>query len=76
VLPEANDEPYPGTLYLCFAAFPIVFQEYRGWSEGVGGLSFLGVAVGMMVGVSYAIWDNQVRPTGLPPVDEEDRAIS
>lgn len=35
-----------GTLYMMFGAFPIVFQEGRGWNEGVGGLAFLGVAVG------------------------------
>lgn len=35
-----------GTLYMLFGAFPIVYQEYRGWSEGIGGLAFLGVAVG------------------------------
>ncbi|RDW92645.1 hypothetical protein BP5796_02039 [Coleophoma crateriformis] len=38
-----------GTLYMLFAAFPIVFQEYRGWSEGIGGLAFLGVLVGMVI---------------------------
>ena len=47
-----------GTLYLMFAAFPIVFQQNRGWSPGVGGLAFVGVAVGMMFGVSYAAYDN------------------
>ncbi|KAJ5907677.1 hypothetical protein N7495_000359, partial [Penicillium taxi] len=36
-----------GSLYMMFAAFPIVFQEVRGWNEGVGGLAFLGVLVGM-----------------------------
>ena len=25
-----------GTLYLMFAAFPIVYQQYRHWSEGIG----------------------------------------
>lgn len=48
-----------GTLYMLFGAFPIVFQEVRGWSEGIGGLSFLGVMVGMMIGVVYSIWDNR-----------------
>lgn len=47
-----------GTLYLMFAAFPIVFQQGRGWSPGIGGLAFVGVAVGMIVGVSYAAYDN------------------
>ncbi|KAI9807024.1 MAG: hypothetical protein M1825_005741 [Sarcosagium campestre] len=47
-----------GTLYLCFGAFPIVFQQVRGWNEGVGGLAFLGVTVGMMVAVGVSIPDN------------------
>ncbi|KAJ9663332.1 hypothetical protein H2198_000849 [Neophaeococcomyces mojaviensis] len=41
-----------GTLYLLFGAFPIVFQIERGWSEGVGGLAFLGVAVGMVAAIA------------------------
>ena len=40
-----------GTLYMLFGAFPICFQEVRGWSEGIGGLAFLGVAVGMIVAI-------------------------
>ena len=47
-----------GTLYMMFAAFPIVFQEERGWSEGIGGLAFIGVAVGMLAAVIYTIPDN------------------
>ena len=38
-----------GTLYMLFGAFPLCFQEVRGWSESTGGLAFLGVAVGMIV---------------------------
>jgi multidrug resistance protein len=48
-----------GTLYLMFAAFPIVYQVNRGWSEGIGGLAFIGVAVGMMFAVAYSIFDNR-----------------
>lgn len=48
-----------GTLYMCFGAFPIVYQQGRGWSPGIGGLAFLGVAVGMLLAVGYAIWDNK-----------------
>ncbi|KAI9810301.1 MAG: MFS siderochrome iron transporter 1 [Pycnora praestabilis] len=48
-----------GTLYMTFAAFPIVYQQNRGWSEGIGGLSFLGVMVGMIIGVIYSIQDNK-----------------
>lgn len=43
-----------GTLYLLFGAFPLVFQRDRGWSEGVGGLAFLGVAVGMITATVFA----------------------
>lgn len=48
-----------GTLYMLFAAFPIVYQENRGWSPGIGGLAFIGVAVGMILAVAYCIWENK-----------------
>lgn len=48
-----------GTLYMLFAAFPIVFQQGRGWSPGIGGLAFIGVAVGMMMAVAYSTYDNK-----------------
>ncbi|KAJ5381066.1 uncharacterized protein N7496_003494 [Penicillium cataractarum] len=44
-----------GTLYMFFAAFPIVFEEVRGWNPGVGGLSFLGIMVGMIIGIICTI---------------------
>ncbi|KAL1844514.1 hypothetical protein VTK73DRAFT_2389 [Phialemonium thermophilum] len=47
-----------GTLYLLFGAFPIVFQEYRGWNQGIGGLAFLGITVGMVLAVAYTIPEN------------------
>lgn len=47
-----------GTLYMLFGAFPIVFQQARGWSQGIGGLAFMGVLVGMLCGVAFSIWDN------------------
>lgn len=62
-----------GTLYLSFAAFPIVFQKGRGWSPGVGGLAFLGLLVGMMVAVTGNILDNKRymkivhKHNGMPP---------
>ncbi|KAF2215055.1 hypothetical protein CERZMDRAFT_105385 [Cercospora zeae-maydis SCOH1-5] len=48
-----------GTLYMCFGAFPIVFQRGRGWSPGIGGLAFIGVAVGMIFAVSYSVLENK-----------------
>ncbi|KAE8539173.1 hypothetical protein D1P53_004263 [Cryptococcus gattii VGV] len=46
-----------GILYLFFTAFPIVFQQTRGWTillilkVGESGLSFLGMGVGLISGV-------------------------
>lgn len=48
-----------GTLYLFMGAMPIVYSEGRGWDEGVGGLAFMGIAVGIILGLIYAIWDNR-----------------
>ena len=48
-----------GILYMLFDAYPIVFQEVRGWSEGKGGLAFLGVLVGMILAFLYILFDNK-----------------
>ncbi len=48
-----------GTLYMLFAAFPIVFQKERGWNQGIGGLAFLGILVGMVFAIAYTIPDNR-----------------
>ncbi|KAI1145438.1 MFS general substrate transporter [Nemania diffusa] len=50
-----------GTLYLLFAAFPVIFTELRGWNLGMTGLSFAGIAVGMVVAVFYYILVEQRR---------------
>jgi len=50
-----------GTVYMFMGAMPIVYNEDRGWSEGIGGLSFLGITVGIIFGLLYAIWDNNTR---------------
>ncbi|KAJ5172786.1 hypothetical protein N7492_005379 [Penicillium capsulatum] len=47
-----------GTLYMLFAAYPIVFQVVRGWSQGIGGLAFLGILVGMVIAVAYTFPEN------------------
>ncbi|KAG0155383.1 hypothetical protein PDIDSM_959 [Penicillium digitatum] len=39
-----------GILYLSLAAFPIVFQEIRGWNQVVGALPFLAYLVGILMG--------------------------
>lgn len=49
-----------GTLYMLFGAFPIVYRLGRGWNEGVSGLPFIGVAIGMLAAVTYTIfYDNK-----------------
>ncbi|KAH6890681.1 major facilitator superfamily domain-containing protein [Thelonectria olida] len=48
-----------GTLYMCFAAFPIVFQTGRGWSPGIGGLAFTGVAIGVLLATLGFILENK-----------------
>lgn len=46
-------------LYSFFSAFPIIFQQVRGWSVGIGGLAFLGILVGMMSAIiMQTIWVN------------------
>ena len=46
------------TLCLAFAAFPVLYQEARGWSQGIGGLSFLGVAVGIIPSIGLTVYGN------------------
>ena len=41
-----------GILYLCLAAFPIVFQEVRGWNQVVGALPFLALLIGVLFGAA------------------------
>ncbi|KAL2192573.1 major facilitator superfamily domain-containing protein [Corynascus similis CBS 632.67] len=48
-----------GIIYMFLGAFPIVYQDMRGWNEGIGGLAFLGLAVGMIIGLFYTIFDNR-----------------
>ena len=39
-----------GFLYLCFEAYPVSFEEERGWNMGVGELPFIAVTVGVLAG--------------------------
>lgn len=47
-----------GTVYMFMPALPIVYQRGRGWNEGQGGLAFLGLVGGMLLGIVYAIFDD------------------
>jgi len=48
-------------LYLFFEAFPISFQEQRGWQDGVDALPFLGILVGVVLGVLIVIFFTKTR---------------
>ncbi|GAA6055392.1 hypothetical protein JCM3770_001086 [Rhodotorula araucariae] len=48
-----------GILYLFFGAYPIVYQQERGWSPGIGGLPFIAVGIGMVLAVAVSIYDNK-----------------
>ncbi|KAJ6079811.1 hypothetical protein N7467_009564 [Penicillium canescens] len=63
-----------GILYLCFVAYPIVFQEIRGWDLGLSGLAFLGIGIGVVLTIACEplirrlINNHAVDPeTGKPP---------
>ncbi|KAK4952275.1 hypothetical protein LTR28_006657, partial [Elasticomyces elasticus] len=68
-----------GILYLFLEAFPISFQQQRGWSLGVGALPFLSLIVGVVIGAAFAVWYTRAviapkakRDGGLLP---EDRLV-
>ncbi|KAL8810541.1 MAG: hypothetical protein Q9223_007733 [Gallowayella weberi] len=44
-----------GTLYLMFTAFPIVYEQERGWSQGVAGLPYIGVLVGQILSMFFYV---------------------
>jgi len=50
-----------GTLFLLFAAYPIVFQEARGWKQGVASLPFLAIVVGIILSLFYVALIDQAR---------------
>lgn len=48
-----------GILYLCLAAFPIVFQEVRGWNQVVGALPFLAMLIGILFGAAINLFNQR-----------------
>jgi DHA1 family multidrug resistance protein-like MFS transporter len=68
-----------GFLYICFVAYPISFQEQRGWNEGVGALPFaaivLGVFCGCLIIIAFSLtrYRSIIRRTGR--VNPEERLI-
>lgn len=66
-----------GTIYLFFEAYPIAFQEGRGWSPGVGALPFIGITLGVILGVAIITYTSHTRfrrkmeENGGKPIPEE-----
>ncbi|EEP80035.1 conserved hypothetical protein [Uncinocarpus reesii 1704] len=51
-----------GILYLCFFAYPVSFQEDRGWKHpGVASLPFLGILVGILCGCAFIVYMTKTR---------------
>lgn len=50
-----------GILYLFFEAYPIAFQESRGWNSGVGALPFLAITIGVIMGVAIITYTSNTR---------------
>lgn len=50
-----------GTLFLLFAAYPIVFQQVRGWPQGVASLPFLALVLGIILSLLYVAFIDQAR---------------
>ncbi|CAF0943953.1 unnamed protein product [Adineta ricciae] len=48
-----------GIMYMLIGAFPILYHEQKGWAPGIDGLPFLGMAVGIVLGTLYCIWDKR-----------------
>lgn len=65
-----------GILFLALAAFPIVFGGVHGWSQGLSGLSFLGVIFGQVTAVLFYLWldvrykQTAARLGGVAPAEE------
>ncbi|KAF9451214.1 MFS general substrate transporter [Macrolepiota fuliginosa MF-IS2] len=49
-----------GTLYALFSAFPIIFQQHRGFTPGQSGLAFLGVGFGIITGTASQSIQNRI----------------
>lgn len=38
-----------GILYLCFQAFPVIFEDVHGFNVQSTGLAFVGIGIGMLI---------------------------
>lgn len=46
-----------GIIYLAFSAFPIEFEEERGWNQVVGPLPFLSLLIGILFGACINLYN-------------------
>ena len=49
-----------GILYLDFTAYLVIFRQTRHWSEGIAGLSFIGIGLGMAIATASSPWINKI----------------
>ncbi|CAM1509762.1 Fc.00g000970.m01.CDS01 [Cosmosporella sp. VM-42] len=49
--------------YMLFSIYPIVFQQMRGWNEGIGQLPLVGTIVGSILGACIVFYNNRCRKT-------------
>ncbi|KAJ3797237.1 MFS general substrate transporter [Lentinula aff. detonsa] len=48
-----------GILYLAFQAFPVIFEQHHGFNTQETGLTFLGIGLGMVIGLAtQPYWNN------------------
>ncbi|TGO30795.1 hypothetical protein BPAE_0003g00800 [Botrytis paeoniae] len=50
-----------GILYLFFEAYPISFQQSRGWAPGLSALPFIGILIGVLLGAGTISWVTKTR---------------
>lgn len=50
-----------GVVFLNFSAWPISFQQQRGWNSGVGALPFLSITIGVFIGCGIIIYVTKTR---------------
>lgn len=62
-----------GMMYLFFLAYPIAFQEGRGWSPGIGALPFLGLMIGVLLGCAIIVYTTKTRFARL--LEREGRVV-
>ncbi|KAK8159651.1 putative MFS multidrug transporter [Phyllosticta citrichinensis] len=64
-----------GILYAQLAAFPVVFEEHRGWNRVVGALPFLAILTGILIGAvanlfNQAYYYKKLKANHFKPVPE------